>query len=64
MMNETEMTELRLKCRKLDREIQIEKMDLIDGIMNRIVMATTRDIQYLDWLIVKRDAIKDIVKWY
>ncbi len=63
-MNDIQMQELRQRCRELDREIRIEKMELIEGIMNRIVMGSVRNLQKLDWLITQRDALVKAVKWY
>lgn len=59
-----DMEELRQKCQELDREIQVERMTLIQGIIDHKIRGVMRDTSYLDYLLTKRQTIVDIVKWY
>ncbi len=63
-MHEIEMQELRLKCRKLSDAIRLERMTLIEGIMEHRAFGVLKDTRYLDGMLIRLDAIKEIVKWY
>ena len=63
-MTDINIEELRLKCQKLDEEIRAEKMKLIEEIVTHCVFGVTRDTNYLDLLLIKRNTLKEIAKWY